>query len=260
MEKHTLNNKTAIVTGGASGIGLATARLLASHGANVVIADMNRSAGITETNAISSLGHKCIFVETDVRIPQQVKCLVDRTVESFNSADILFNNAGVEIHATIHEMSEEDWNAVIDTNLKGAFLCSKYTIPHMVRRGNGVIINNSSLMAHLTLPGYGAYSASKAGLIGLTKAMALDLATYGIRVNIISPGSIDTPHMWIGVETSELNAIKVACAETQPFGRIGKSDEIAKVVLFLASEDASYITGSEISVDGGLGARIATSR
>lgn len=255
-----LSDKTAIVTGGASGIGLATAQLLAAHGAKVVIADKNRDAGVAAANEIVSSGYECLFVETDVRVSQQVKHLIDKTAQSFNSIDILFNNAGVEIHAAIHEMSEEDWNNVIDTNLKGAYLCSKYAVPHMIRKGGGVIINNSSLMARLALPGTSAYCASKAGLVGLTKAMALDLALYGIRVNVILPGSIDTPLMWLGVEADELDAIKKASAETQPIGRYGQPEEVAKVVLFLALDDASFITGSEIPIDGGLGAKIATFR
>lgn len=252
-----LKNKVALITGGGSGIGRATATLFAQEGANVVIADKNPIAGQAVVEELR-LQQSCLFIETDVRFGNQVKKLIETTIREFGQIDVLFNNAGVEIRALLQDTTEEDWDKVLDTNIKGSFLCSKFTIPYMVEAGGGVIIFNSSLMANLALPGATAYCASKAALVGLTKSLALELATYQVRVNVILPGSIDTPHMWIGIKPDKLDEIKKESNASVPWGRIGYAEEVAKAVLYLSSDDASYITGAELRIDGGLGAKIAT--
>lgn len=261
MNEHAgkLFDRVAIVTGAASGIGNATAKLFAEEGAKVVLADRNRIDGNAAAREIISTGQKALFVETDVSISKSVECLVTKTIDTFGRIDILFNNAGIDVRAgLIHEITEETWDEIIGVNLKGAFLCSKFCVPHMIRSGGGVIVHNSSLMSNLVLPNAAAYCASKAGLVGLTKAMALDLATYGIRVNVVRPGSIDTPLMWAGVNSDEIVTVRRLAKEAEPIGRLGQPEEVAKAVLFLVSDEASFITGAELVVDGGLGARIAT--
>lgn len=255
-----LESKVAVVTGAASGVGKATLELFASEGGNVVGVDVNVPAGEAVVAEVARTGAKAKFIAADVSSSEHVRDMVSKAVAAFDRIDILFNNAGIEIVVPIHEMSEEDWDAVLNTNLKGAFLCSKYVVPHMIRNGGGVIINNSSLMAGLALPGASAYCASKAGLLGLTKAMALDLGRYNIRVNAIRPGSVDTPLMWAGVQPADLKEVRRICNEAQPIGRVGRPEEIARAVLFLASEDASFITGADFVIDGGLGTKLATLR
>jgi len=254
-----LPDRVAIITGAASGIGKATAKLFAGEGAKVVLADRNSEYGAAVAQEIVAAGQTAIFLETDVRVSESVERMVDKTVDAFGHIDILFNNAGVDLRAgLIHEMTEEVWDEIVEINLKGAFLCSRFCIPHMIRSGGGAIVHDASLMSSLALPGAAAYCASKAGLVGLTKAMALDLAPYGIRVNAVRPGSIDTPLMWSGVEQDEYAEVRRIAEEAQPIGRLGQPEDVAKAVLFLVSDAALFITGAELVVDGGLGSRIAT--
>lgn len=254
-----LLGRVAIVTGAASGIGKETARLFAEEGAKVVLADRNRLGGDAVAREIISADLEALFVETDVSMSRSVEHLVSMTIGRFDRVDILFNNAGVDVRAgLIHEMTEEDWDRIIGVNLKGAFLCSRFCVPYMIRSGGGAIVHNSSLMSNLALPNAAAYCASKAGLVGLTKAMSLDLAPYGIRVNVVRPGSVDTPLMWSGLKPDEVPSVRRLAEEAIPAGRLGQAEEVAKAVLFLVSDAASFITGAELVVDGGLGARIAT--
>lgn len=254
-----LTGKTAIITGAASGIGKATARLLSTEGANIALIDRNADKGQKVKNEIRANGGKAVFLETDISISSSVRNMVNEVEKTYGRIDILFNNAGIDPRAgLIHEIEESVWDEVIGINLRGAFLCTKFCVPLMIRSGGGSIVNNSSLLSGLVLPGAAAYCTTKAGLIGLTRASAIDLVKYNIRVNAIRPGSIDTPLMWSGVEDKDLDTIRKLAEEAEPIGRLGLPEEVAMAVLFLVSDQSSFITGADLAVDGGLGARIAT--
>lgn len=241
-----LKNKVAIITGGSSGIGKATALLFAKEGAQVVIAGIDETKG---KEAVKEIGDSAIFVKCDVTNSNDVKKMIDKTVKTFGKIDILFNNAGVyQEDKYVHELPEELWDEIIDTNLKGVFLCSKYAIQIMKKKG-GAIINNASSLGLVAEAESPAYCASKAAVIHLTKVMALEYARDGIRVNCVCPGPIDTPMFRKSFKNKKEaeNYIKNRTIT----GRIGKPEEVAKVVMFLAADDASFVTGSAYSVDGG---------
>src|SRR6266436_2156379 len=231
-----LENKVALITGGTSGIGEAVAELFAREGARVAITGRNESRGHAVTARILESGGKAIFIRTDVRKAAECSRAVDETLRSFGRLDILFNNAGVFFPQTALECSEEEWDLQVDINLKGTFLMSKYALTPMIAQASGVIINNSS--------GW--------GLVGGDKAMAIDHGRQGIRVNCICPGDVDTPML---PEDARLRGLDWktyhAGCENRPLGRIGTVDEIAKAVLFLASDDSSFMTGTALVVDGG---------
>jgi len=252
-----INNTTAIITGGASGIGKATVELFLENGSNVVIVDSDQDK-LQFVSSLLGRNNKIMYENTDVRNSNQIINTIEKTIKKYNKIDILFNNAGVELNKEIHTLSENEWDYVLDTNLKGTFLCSKYVIPKMIKNGGGVIINNSSQMAKLALTKASSYCASKSAIIGLTKAMAIDLAKYNIRVNAILPGSVDTPLMWTGIDEDQLDIVKKECNDAVPMGRVAQTSEIAKFVLFLVSNQSSYITGACLDIDGGLGAKLAT--
>jgi NAD(P)-dependent dehydrogenase (short-subunit alcohol dehydrogenase family) len=246
-----LAGKVAIVTGAASGIGRATARLLAAEGAKVVAVDLNEAAG-RELE-----GESVVFVAADVSRGADVERAVATAVERFGGLDILFNNAGIAIFKTLEETSEEEWDRVVDVNLKACYLGIKHAIPAMRARGGGAIVNTASVPGFATAAGVGAYGATKHGVIGLTKAAALELAGDNIRVNAVCPGAVDTPLMRenlraVGDEAEELRKI----AQSEPIGRVGQPDEIARAVLFLVSDEASFATGAPFLIDGGLVARL----
>lgn len=253
----SIKNKVVIITGGASGIGKATASLFLREGAKVVVVDSDADR-IKNISAIFKDSNNIIYENIDIRFSDQIKKMVADVIKQFGKIDILFNNAGVEAHNEIQDLPEEEWDFILDTNLKGSFLCSKFVIPHMIKNNFGVIVNNSSKMAELVLEKAGAYCASKSGLLGLTKVMALDLAKYNIRVNAVLPGSVDTPLMWQGVRDEEFEERKYQCERSIPLKRVANPEEIAKFVLFLVSDDASYITGSCLTIDGGLGVQLST--
>lgn len=256
-----LCDKVALVTGGGTGIGRAIAVLFAQEGAQVVVAGRTEATGIATVNDIRRAGGTALFVRADVSHAADVERLVETTVNQFGRLDILVNNAGIGGTGTLlAETTEEEWDAVLDVNLKGHFLCCKYAIPHLRAAGNGVIINTSSVLGCLTLPGTSAYSASKAGILALTKVLALEVARDGIRVNCLVPGSVDTPMMWEGLTDEERRAVEPLVADAEPVGRIGRPEEIARAALFLACEDSSFMTGAPLIVDGGLLAKIATVR
>src|SRR5712671_3162364 len=247
-----LKNKVALITGGTSGIGKAVAELFAREGAKVAITGRNESRGHAVTAGILESGGKAIFLRTDVRKADECKRAVDETLRSFERLDILFNNAGVFYPQNALECSEEEWDLQIDINLKGTFLMSKYALPPMMSQGRGVIINNSSGWGLVGGDRAVAYCASKGGVVLLTKAMAVDHGRQGIRVNCICPGDVDTPML---LEDAKLRGLDwktyLAGCENRPMGRIGTPDEIAKAVLFLASDDSSFMTGAALVVDGG---------
>ena len=247
-----LQNKVALITGGTSGIGEATAVLFAKEGANVAISGRNEKRGHAVADRILQSGGKAIFIRTDVRKAAECQRAVDQTLGSFGKLDILFNNAGVFYPQTALDCSEEEWDLQIDINLKGTFLMSKSVLPSMIQQGSGVIVNNSSGWGIVGGDRAVAYCASKGGVVLLTKAMAIDHGRQGIRVNCICPGDVDTPML---PEDARLRSLKwedyLAGCANRPLGRIGTVDEIAKAVLFLASDDSSFMTGAALVVDGG---------
>jgi NAD(P)-dependent dehydrogenase (short-subunit alcohol dehydrogenase family) len=253
-----LDGKVAIITGGGTGIGEATASLFAHQGAKVVIANRRANTGNQVVQRIIEDGGEAIFISTDVSDSAQVRNLVGRTIQTYGQIDILFNNAGIGISAPFWEMSEEDWNRIIAVDLTGHFLCAKYVVPHMLVQGGGAIVNMSSVLGISTFANQTAYTTCKAGIIGMTKAMALDLVSREIRVNCIIPGSIDTPMMWESYSPEELPKVRVEAAKAVPMGRVAPPEEIASAVLFLVSPAASLITGTTLIADGGLLSRIAT--
>jgi NAD(P)-dependent dehydrogenase (short-subunit alcohol dehydrogenase family) len=251
------DHQVVIVTGAGRGIGQATAQLFAQQGATVVLVDRQAELGEGAATAIIAAGGQAMFVSADVTQPDQVERMVSQTLVTYGRIDVLVNNAGVNPSALLWEMPLSMWYDVININLTGAFLCSYYAVPSMLDRG-GAIVNVSSVLAEATLAGQTAYAASKAGLLGLTRAMAIDLAPRKVRVNCILPGSTDTPLMWGYREKSDVpEEVQQQAARDVPVGRVAPPEEIAPAVLFLASPAASYITGTAFAVDGGLLAKIA---
>jgi NAD(P)-dependent dehydrogenase (short-subunit alcohol dehydrogenase family) len=247
-----LQNKVALITGGTSGIGEATALLFAREGAKVAITGRNEPRGHAVTARLLEQGGHAIFLRTDVRKAQECRRAVDETIKSFGRLDILFNNAGVFYPQTTLECSEEEWDLQIDINLKGTFLMSKFVLPGMIAQGSGVIVNNSSGWGIVGGDRAVAYCASKGGVVLLTKAMAVDHGRQGIRVNCICPGDVDTPMLPEDARMRGLNWSEyIAGCANRPMGRVGTPDEIAKAVLFLASDDSSFMTGAALVVDGG---------
>jgi len=247
-----LARQVALVTGGTSGIGEATALLFAREGALVAITGRNETRGHAVTAAILEGGGQAIFLRTDVRKAAECERAVRETVNSFGRVDILFNNAGVFYpHDTI-ECSEEEWDEQIDINLKGTFLMSKAALPDMIAQSRGVIVNNSSGWGIVGGDKAVAYCASKGGVVLMTKAMAIDHGRQGIRVNCICPGDVETPMLPLDAKMrgQKWEEYIAGCAN-RPLGRVGTAEEIAKGVLFLASEESSFMTGAALVVDGG---------
>jgi NAD(P)-dependent dehydrogenase (short-subunit alcohol dehydrogenase family) len=247
-----LRDKVALITGGTSGIGEATALLFAREGAKVVITGRNEQRGHDVVEKIASKAAQAKFIQTDVRLSQHCYRAVDETIHTYGRLDILFNNAGVFYAHNALDCSEEEWDLQINVNLKGTFLMSKYALPRMISQGSGVIINNSSGWGLVGGDKAVAYCASKGGVVLLTKAMAIDHGREGIRVNCICPGDVETPML---PEDARFRGLKwdeyIAGCANRPMGRVGTADEIAKVALFLASDDSSFMTGAAIAVDGG---------
>ena len=246
-----LQDKVAIITGGTSGIGAATAELFAKEGAKVVITGRNLDRGKAVSDRIGNSASS-LFIKTDVSRSEDCQRVVEETVRRFGQVDILFNNAGVFYAHDAIECTEEEWDEQIDVSLKGTFLMSKYVLPHMIRQGGGVIVNNSSGWGLVGGDKAVAYCAAKGGIVLLTKAMAIDHGRQGIRVNCVCPGDVDTPML---PQDAQFRGLRwedyMAGAANRPIGRVGSPEEIAKVVLFLASDDSSFMTGAAVAVDGG---------
>ena len=247
-----LPGKCAIITGGTSGIGKSTALLFAREGARAAIVGRNESRGRETAAAIIKEGGEAIFVKADVSKSSDVRRMVDETIQAYGRIDVLFNNAGVNPVGTALDTPEEVWEQVIGVNLTGVFLCCKYVIPHMLKHGGGVIINMGSVNSFMAWENEVAYDASKGGVLMLTKATALDFAKKNIRVNCICPGVIRTPLLQKILDESRDPKIEEALAQKHPMNRIGLPEEVAKVALFLASDDSSFMTGEAVPVDGGL--------
>jgi NAD(P)-dependent dehydrogenase (short-subunit alcohol dehydrogenase family) len=247
-----LKDKVALITGGTSGIGEATALLFAKEGAQVAITGRNAQRGAGVARRIESLRRQPLFVRADVSVASDCQRAVDETVRSFGRLDILFNNAGVFYPQTALECSEKEWDEQIDANLKGVFLMSKFALPILIAQKKGVIINNASGWGIVGGDHAVAYCASKGGVVLLTKAMAIDHGAQGIRVNCICPGDVETPML---PADAKMRGLKwedyIAGCANRPLGRVGTAEEIAKAVLFLASDDSSFMTGAALVVDGG---------
>src|SRR5438309_11178249 len=247
-----LRNKVALITGGTSGIGEATALLFANEGAKVTITGRNEARGNEVTDLILKDGGQAIFIQTDVSKAHDCRRAVDEPVPASRRRDTRFNNASVFFAHTALDCSEQEWDLQIDINLKGTFLMSKFALPGMIAQGSGVIINNSSGWGLVGGDAAVAYCASKGGVVLLTKAMAIDHGRQGIRVNCICPGDVDTPMLPEDARLRGLNWDKyLAGCANRPMGRIGTPDEIAKAALFLASDDSSFMTGAALAADGG---------
>lgn len=245
-----LEGKVAIVTGAASGIGKATALLFAEEGAKVVAADWQDEHASELVQAIAARKGEGIFIKTDVSDRLDVQRMVDKAIEKYGRLDVIFNNAGIEGEQGLTaDCTLENWDRVIAINLKGVFLGMKYAIPAMLKTGGGSIINTASVAGIVGFAGIPAYCASKGGVIQLTKAAALEYATQNIRVNVICPGVIATPMVERFVGGSE--ETRGALEATEPVRRFGTAEEVARMALFLASDDSTFCTGAPFIVDGG---------
>jgi NAD(P)-dependent dehydrogenase (short-subunit alcohol dehydrogenase family) len=244
-----------IVTGGAKGIGKACAIAFAQEGGQVAIADVDEEAGLETVGEIEAVGGKAIFVKCNVSKTSDVQSMVEKTLAAFGGVDVLYNNAGVVRYGKVVELSEEDWDLQININLKGTFLTCKYAIPEMIKRGGGVIVNTASVQAYSSQQTVAAYAASKGAVVSLTTTLALDHAADKIRCNCITPGTIDTPMLEWGAKKFNPENPGQAIFEwgkLHPIGRVGRPEEVAKMVLFLASDDSSFCTGGSYRIDGGL--------
>lgn len=247
--------KVAVVTGAGGGIGRATAEALAREGAAVAAVDIRQDLLDQVVPAIEGAGGRVVGIRADVSRGDDARRIADETVAAFGGIDVLVNNAAIELYGTVVEMPEDEWDTVIGVNLRSVYLVSRHVIPRLIARGGGSIVNVASVQAFTCLPKSAAYVASKGAVVALTRAMALDHAGDGIRVNAVCPGSIETPLLRHAAEQEGDPASAFAVwAGKHPIGRIGKPEEVAAVILFLASDASSFVTGAPYLVDGALSA------
>ena len=247
-----LADKVVIITGSANGIGRLAAEVFASEGASIVVTDIAEKEGQAAAHAIREQGGKAIFVKANVANETEVKHILDSAIATFGHVDVLYNNAGImpDDDGSVTDITEATWDRVLDINLKSTFLCSKYAIPHMISQGKGSIINIASFVAFMgcTIP-QDAYTASKGGMLSLTKSLAVQYGKYGIRCNAICPGPIETPllrHLWTSEEARNLRLNRI------PLGRFGEAKDIVYMALYLASDESAWTTGTWLIVDGGV--------
>ncbi len=255
----TLDDKVALITGGASGIGRATALTFAREGAKLVVADMNEDGGQQTVHMITENGGAATFLQVDVTQAAAVEAMISKVVETYGRLDCAFNNAGIsgagiggQQRAFTADYPDERWHRIIDINLTGVWLCMKYELQQMLSQGGGAIVNTASVAGLVGLPSASAYVASKHGVVGLTKTAALEYAQPGIRVNCVCPGYIETPMTAAGMNDPDRLALMIA---SEPMGRMGKPEEIAETVAWLCSDAASFVTGHSMTVDGGYAAQ-----
>jgi NAD(P)-dependent dehydrogenase (short-subunit alcohol dehydrogenase family) len=248
-----LNDKVAVITGAGAGIGAATAQLFAREGAKVVVVDYDGNAAGTVARHI---GTQAVAVAADVRKNADVKAMIDAAVKAFGRIDILVNNAGRGILGTVVTTAEEDWDDIMAVNLKGVFLCSKHAIPTMKASGGGAIVNVASTVSVVGIPDRAAYVASKGGVAALTRAMALDHVADNIRVNSVGPGVIWSNYYdKMMQQVPDPAAFKKGLQDRAPMGKIGEPKDVAAAILYLASDESDFVTGSMMTMDGGYTAR-----
>jgi NAD(P)-dependent dehydrogenase (short-subunit alcohol dehydrogenase family) len=247
-----LNQRVAVITGAGSGIGRAMALRFAAAGARIVAADVNVAAAAATAESVQAQGGAAVSFAVNVVEPEQVQAMVAFSRTSFGRIDILCNNAGIGSTATVVDETIEHWDAVMAVNVKSVFLGCKYVLPHMIAQGGGVIINTASVAGMVGIVNRAAYCASKGAVIALTKQVAIDVVQHNIRVNCLCPGTVDSP--WVGRlldQTDDPVATRRSLEARQPMGRLGTPEEIAGAALYLASDDAAFITGSGLVIDGG---------
>ncbi|MFJ8234224.1 SDR family NAD(P)-dependent oxidoreductase [Ureibacillus sp. NPDC094379] len=238
-----LDGKVAVITGGVSGIGAATARLFASEGAKLVLVDFNEEKGAAFETELKSEGYEAVFVKADVTNEADVKNIYETALNAFSKVDILFNNAGIGAVKPTEELTYAEWRRTVEVDLDGVFLVAQGAIKEFLKGSGGVIVNTASMYGWVGSPGSAAYNAAKAGVINLTRSLGLEYATRNIRVNALCPGFIETPILGDTDREFLTNAT--------PMKRLGKPEEMAKAVLFMASDDSSFMTGNSLIVDGG---------
>jgi NAD(P)-dependent dehydrogenase (short-subunit alcohol dehydrogenase family) len=238
-----LQNKVAVITGGASGIGAATAKLFVSEGAKVVLVDLNEEKGKAFEAELKALNADALFVKANITSEEDVANIFKQTIEAFGKVDVVFNNAGIGRVQPSHDLEYSEWRNTVNVDLDGVFLVAREAIREMLKAGGGTIVNTASMYGWVGSPGSAAYNAAKGGVINLTRSLALEYAEQNIRVNSLCPGFIDTP---IIPEES-----KQVLASMTPMKRLGQAEEMAKAVLFMASDDSSFMTGNSLTVDGG---------
>lgn len=248
-----LQGKRILITGAGSGIGKETALLFAKEGAAVIVNDRTGDNGQETVKLIQEAGGEAIFLQADVTEAEQVSAMVAAAIAHYGHIDVLFNNAGISGVGALHEVEPEQWDRIMNVNLKGVYLPSKYVLPHMMERRSGSIINMSSCVAEIGLARRAAYGASKGAVLALTKSMQVDYAAYGIRVNALLPGTIMTPFVEKYLQTSYDDPEKaIAAIKTRQLsGELGKPEDVAQAALFLASDESKFMMGSPLYIDGG---------
>ncbi len=251
-----LEGKVAFITGAGRGIGRAIAQKMALEGAAVVIAEVDTASGQQTTEDLIAAGYRALFVQVDITRESEVQQAIQHTVETFGGLNILVNNAGKDFNFDATTMTEADWYMAMDVDVKGVWLCCKYAIPQLLKQGGGAIVNIASVHARATSPNYFPYGAAKSAVVGLTRSLALDYGPHNIRVNAICPGWVlsDAIANWLKAQPNP-QVTEAHIVSLQPVRRIGDPMEIANLVAFVASDEASYITGAELVIDGGLTAQ-----